>query len=584
MTDAGRLHNIARHWSRYPWDGNGKSRWEQWEWKHYIFFSLFPLLFSIMVIAKALSENGEKQPLPFFGWLAESPAGVAALALLVLLNGWLIDRSLADRTPFESTLPLWVRCTRRLAVTLPLLGLYAISCWRWVVRSRPGWAFRPSVSPLVFSSPSSPRTAMRHRVPSLGSRLDSLRRAQSQSLVSPILWLIAAQIAPWLAWLSWMTTATSLSPQRRATLGMLSLLFRVLACAIAVQYGIVRGRQIRARRERLLVLWLAPFLFLPPFPSWFLALLVWFPAMGERGSLVSQVWESKSQPSSQTIHARWPSPPTAFSSDRENSDVMDACAAFQRLKTFLLFLDAGALAWILTRSGRPLFSFSSFSLRQLAPYLFLAALGLAAEVALLLRRIFGWFRRQTLAPLPYGRSVMATQLTFAGGLLFGSLLAIDQAATAGHLLTVIGLGAVLIFALILSAMNYFLTRTGAHIFVILAWVLLFFEILVVGSVMYYQPELTPPFVALFHGALVLTPLWSVALFFGLGGWLLHPFRLRHIFDRRLPGSLRGALAVVALTSALPLGGLVIPFWIYTHHRLWPRYEPLLWSLEKEVTL
>ena len=86
---------------------------------------------------------------------------------------------------------------------------------------------------------------------------------------------------------------------------------------------------------------------------------------------------------------------------------------------------------------------------------------------------------------------------------------------------------------------------------------------------------------LFHSALALTPLWSVALFFGLGGWLLHPFRLRHLFDRRLPGSLRGALAAVALTSAIPLGGLAIPFWIYAHYRLWPRYEPLLWSLDKK---
>jgi hypothetical protein len=579
VTEAERLRNIARHWPRHSWDGAGKSRWKQWEWKHYIVFPLFSLLFSVMVIAKALSDNGEKQPWPFFGWLAESPAGLAALALLVFLNGWLLDRSLAERTPFENTLPLWIRCARRLAVTIPLLGIYAIPCWRWVVRSRPGWAFRPSVSPLVLASPTSRRTAL-----SLGSRLDSFRRAQSQSLAPQILWLVAAQIAPWMAGLSWITTAVSLSPERRTTLETLSLLFRVLSCAASVQYGIVRGRQIRAGRGQLLVLWLAPFLFLFSFLSFILGLLVWIPAMGEKGSLTSRIWESKSQPSSQANRARWSTVPTAFSSDRESSNVTDACASFYRLKTFLLFLDAGALAWGLTRSGRPLFSFNSFSLRQIAPYLFLAALGLAAEVALFLRRIFGWFRRQTLPPLPYGRSLMATQLTLAGGLLFGSLLAIDQPATAGQLLTAIGLGAVIIFALVLSVMNSFLIRTGIHVFVMLAWVLLFFETLIMGGVMYYQPELDPPFVALFHGALALTPLWSVALFFGLGGWLLHPSRLRHIFDRRLPGSLRGALAAVALTSAIPLGGLAIPFWIYTHHRLWPRFEPLLWSLEKEITL
>ena len=146
MTEAEDSRNIAHRWPRNLWDGAGKSRWEQWEWKNYMFFPFFSLLFSVMVISKALSENGEKQPWPLFGWLAETPAGLAALALLVFLNGWVLDRSLADRTPFESTLPLWVRCARRLAVTIPLLGIYAVPCRRWVVRSHPGWAFRPSVS------------------------------------------------------------------------------------------------------------------------------------------------------------------------------------------------------------------------------------------------------------------------------------------------------------------------------------------------------------------------------------------------------------------------------------------------------
>ena len=132
-------------------------------------------------------------------------------------------------------------------------------------------------------------------------------------------------------------------------------------------------------------------------------------------TLVNRIWESKSQPSSQAIHTRWSTRPTAFSSDRESSDVTDACAAFHRLKTFLLFLDAGALAWVLVRSGRPLFSFSSFPLRQIAPYLFLAALGLAAEVALFGRRHPRLVSQANPIPLPYGRSVMATQLTFAEG-------------------------------------------------------------------------------------------------------------------------------------------------------------------------
>jgi hypothetical protein len=160
-------------------------------------------------------------------------------------------------------------------------------------------------------------------------------------------------------------------------------------------------------------------------------------------------------------------------------------------------------------------------------------------------------------------------------LLWGSLLAIGEAAVAGHLLVVVGLGAVLLTTLLFSPFNFLLARPGRQTFMTLVWILLFFEIVVTGAVMCSQPELAPPFVILFHAAMALTPLWSLALFAGMGGWLLHPFRLRHLFDRRLPRSARGILAAVALTAALPLGGLAIPFWIYARHRLWPRYEPLL---------
>ena len=574
MTEQDRLRNIARLWPRHRWDGEGRSRWAQWGWRHYISILVLVLLISVAMVEKALSDNGEKQPWPFFGWLAESPAGLALLALLMFLNGWLIDHALAERTPFENHLPFWVRYLRRAAATLPILGLYVIPCWRWVIQRRPAWSLRSAATRrLDLSSP----PAKLGRMPSpFRARIDSLRRNQNRSLSALLLWLIAGQTAPWIALLSWMTTADSLSPGRRTALDGLSVLFRVLACAVAVQYGILRGRQIRAKRMRLFVLRFAPCLFLLPSPFFIAGLLPWIAAIGEEEeTLISRSWRNKSQASLQVIGARGSSPFSAFSTAGENSDAMDARFAFHRLKILLLFLDAGALAWVLTRSGRPLFSFSSFPLRQIAPYLLLATLGLMAEGIMLVKRLLGWIRREHLSYAFYGRAITFTQLTLAGGLLFGSLLAWNEVATAGHLLIVIGLSAVILSALIFSPLNFLLIRPGRQIYVTLSWVFLFFEIVLVGCVMYGRLRFAPWFVDLFKVALGLSPLWSLALFFGLGGWLLHPFRLRHLFDRRLPGSARAVLATVALTAALPFGGLAIPFWIYAQNRLWPRYEPLL---------
>jgi hypothetical protein len=579
MTDAARSRDIARYWPRHWWDGEGRSRWAQWGWRHYLFILIFALLVSVSMVEKALSENGEKQPWPFFGWLAASPGGLVTLALLVLLNGWFIDRMLADRTLCENNLPRWLRGLRWIAGTVPILGLYIIPSWHWLIRRPTSSAFRSSTASRLELS--SPRMAVQ-RTPPLRVRIDSLRRAQDQSLFPLILWLIAGQLAPWIAMLSWMTTVATLSPGRRAALEALSLLFRVLACAVAVQYGVLRGRQIRAQSNRRLILWFAPVLFLLPFPAFILGFLPWLLALGEEEeTLVGRAWSRKSQSSPQALQARWPSRPAAFSTARESSDVMEARFAFHRLKIFLLFLEAGALAWVLTRSGRPLFSFRPFPVRQIAPYLTLAALGLIAEGIFLAQSLFGWFRRQKLSPLPYGRSVAFICLTLVGGLLFGSLLAIRKAAMAGQLLLVTGLGAVLLTALIFGSVNFLLAKSGQQNFVTFTWVILFFEIFATGAVMSTQPELAPRFVVFFTKALVLTPLWSLALFFGLGGWLLHPFRLKHLFDRRLPGSTRSVLAAVALTAALPLGGLAIPFWIYAQNRLWPRYELLLWNLDRK---
>ncbi len=52
-----------------------------------------------------------------------------------------------------------------------------------------------------------------------------------------------------------------------------------------------------------------------------------------------------------------------------------------------------------------------------------------------------------------------------------------------------------------------------------------------------------------------------------GPWLLRSFSVCHLFDHHVPGRVRAALASFAIPAVLPLGGLVIPVWIFLRHRL-----------------
>lgn len=57
-----------------------------------------------------------------------------------------------------------------------------------------------------------------------------------------------------------------------------------------------------------------------------------------------------------------------------------------------------------------------------------------------------------------------------------------------------------------------------------------------------------------------------------GGALLHPFSWAQLREPTISRRTRLALITLALTAILPLGGLAIPFWIWSRQRLWPWYQ------------
>jgi hypothetical protein len=590
-----RRAHVERRWPRHQWDASGRSRWAGWDWRNYLYIVICGLLISGALLEVAVSKDGNQEPWWPFGLLTESPVGFAALLVLVVANGWLLDRSLADRTPVGHLVPIWLRWLRQALVSIPVVGLYTIPAWRWILQTRPSWAFRASALPRIHLSAASETIASPLSL--LGAWIHALRHRQGQSLPALFLWVIAGQIAPWIALLSWVTTAGALSSGHQRTLFALSAACHGLACVCGLQYGVIRGRQTRIVRWKATAIQFAPLFFLPPFPFFIVGLLLWMILAGEEvETFVGRSHCNKSRPPAHALLGRGYSISRLFRSATrgkqeldlmlngllpgtlENSEVKSQQLAFFRLKTFMLILDTTALAWILAKLGGPSLSFNSSSL-YLAPFLLLAALGILVELSFLAMRVMGWFLRRAMPYQPYGRSLTFTQLALAAGLLFGPLLAAGQASNAGLLLIVIGIGTAVTSTLLFAPASFLLMLPGRQTFVLLAWAGLFFELFATGLVMRYHPELAPPFMHLFKVAIALTPVWSLALLLGLKGWLLHPFGLGHLFDRRLPGSTRAVLATIVLTAAVPLGGIAIPFWIYAHHRLWPRYEKLLWNLK-----
>jgi hypothetical protein len=589
---------IEHRWPRHRWDARGRSRWESWEWSQYLLIMIFVFLTSAALVDTALSKDGNKEPLWPFGLLAENPVGLSVVALLIIVNGWLTDRSLADRTSTESSIPHWLRWSRRIIVTLPILGLYMIPVWRWRVRNRSHSEYHGAPRLEIPAAPESCTLTS-----TLSARIDGFRRTGGQSLFGVILWLIAGQIAPWLALLSWITTADSLSPERRATLHGICLLLQGMACALALQFGILRRRQIRASHWRAGLLMGAPLLFLLPFPFSALSMLPWIAAAGvsrTEETLVGQICSLQTISPIRTAFARQ-SRDRLFKDSRfsrwasslrelvrntgERSETTQRRFAFQRLKNFLLLFDASALAWFLARSGHPLLSLQTPSLFPITPTLIAAvvtaALGLLIEAVFLVVRLNAWHRRTLFPDYPLGRSIAFTQLALASGLALGGLLAAGgMEKTLGQLLFIIGFGAILGITLFFALGSSLVALSGQELPQGVAWTGLFCEFSAAGAMLWAFPELSLPVRRFFGAAIQLTPLWSFALFLGLGRWLLHPFSLRHLFEKRLPGRARAVLAAIYLTAALPLGGIAIPFWVYAHHRLWPRYEPLLWELEQ----
>jgi len=100
----------------------------------------------------------------------------------------------------------------------------------------------------------------------------------------------------------------------------------------------------------------------------------------------------------------------------------------------------------------------------------------------------------------------------------------------------------------------------------LVWILAPMTLAVAGVVLAAGGPMARAMSTLLFLCAGLAPLAHAALAFILGGWLLRPFTLGDLTSRSLPSRRRRIPRLLTATLVLPLGGLVIPWWIFLQSR------------------
>ncbi len=542
-----RLVNIRRRWPRYSWDYQGQSRWEGWTSDRYLGFGIAAALSAATFLELALLTGRRDFGLP-------RPAGVL-LVLMTVVNAWILDAWISSRTQDDRNLPPWLRIVRPLVLAVPILGLAAVPAWKWIAIARPPWAFRQArVEPCLCLSTSSTHGLLRWQ--------PSARRlvwTYGQRLPWLLTWMIACQILPFLGGLSWLIGSGPQEPRHQNLLLLTSAALHLIAALFGSFYG---RRQADPSAPRLRAL---PWLLLLPGLG-ILSLAIVHPASfhpREEGLLVQAVHDRRRV---ETI------PRDLFEASTEGiGDAELHRRAFFRLKTLVLVLDAAALSWLTTRFfgwspgialTRSVMGIGLLLLPVVAGLL-LGTLGLVARW-----KAFSPALRE-LGRHALGRYLAVVPTVFSLGLVLGSLLASEDMISAGYLLIAAGFGALVLHIVSIPLIGLVDARVQSDSTVIF-WFLLGFEIVILGAILAAGPNAS--LLRKLEAFLWLTPALSISLFVALGGYLLRPFTLRHLLDARFPLRKRAIVGLTALTAVIPLGGLAIPFWIYAHHRLWPRLE------------
>jgi hypothetical protein len=575
-------------WPSSSWAEAGRKRWEQLDAGHVsLLVGSFCWLAALYAESAGFSAASSRLApgRPFAHW----GAVWGLTGLLVVVNGWLMDRYVADHTAVERELPCWLRVVRAVAVGVPVLGLYAVATWQRVLATQPAWLLarrhrRHVERPLELRRATLPAPAG----PGLAMRIDELRRRAGESTAGLVSFLMLCQVGPALVAMSWLAEiASSPAPPRRQLLAATSGL-RLVAAVSAFVYARheIRRRQLFGVRARLL---LAPgAVILLPFPFSLLAIPAWVPLVSvhreqrtlvhaahsrgpESAGLRQVLAGARLGRSSAGAGASHPAAAAVISAPDIGGAEQRRRACY-RLKTLLLFVDAAALGWGLARYGGlgPVLLRQPFH-RVLLAFLAPCVLGLLIEGAGMAASLKGGGLAALWRRHPYGRFVAVTQSTFMAGLVSGVLLATGARHTLGLVLSAVAMFDLLVlfgFWIVAGLAR----MPGSSTPVVMTWMVFLAVMAVVGALVGGDAATARRGISLLGWAMALTPLWHLGLALGMTNALLRPAGAWQAVSGRLAAGTRRIPVVVAVTAALPLGGLAIPFWIYARQRWWPEYE------------
>ncbi len=555
--------------------GAGRGLWEHWDWSHGSFTASSYMLIVMFFLEPTLWDV-PWPPAPF-NLTIPNPVALSLL-LLPLLTGWLLDQYLSLKTPDEASFPRWLLSLRFLAASLPLLELYVLPGWRAFLLHRASRKLKSHhrIAHLNLSR-------VRGSLPS-GLRVRRLYES-GFSIAAAVSWFPLL-----IFWACWLANTPTLGPHHRvAILGTCVVLHATFFASTAhiTHLGLKESRSAGWKRLLAYGVLLCGFL---PLPLAMLGFAVPVSLESSRNILVWSAYTRRAEAARLPLWTRvqgamrdrwqrlpwflqWRRPAGLKAPERATQSDAERTALY-RLKALLLLLDGAALfiglsalaarvSQLMVKIGLLFHWVALISIALAFTGLIIQSIGSLAHLLRILRLADG------LNHHPYGRYLLLTQLALLAGIEGAFLVGAGKVEQFGILLfwsaDLCGLYVGLRLIMQSSAPSSNLSLWGC----------LFMAVSCLGGLIYLDVGNRQQLVHLLYILTLLAPLWSLGLFLALGGWLLRPFSWWHVFDRRLPRRLRAVLAFVALTAALPLGGLAIPFWIFARHRLWPQYVPLL---------
>lgn len=531
-------------------------------------YSFFGLICTILGVDAIVFEQAAP-PWPVGELGAERGGPVfALLGALILINAVLFDSLMAGKVTDRRLVPDWVRVVRFTLAGVPLIGIYAVMAWLWLLENHPHRVLREQPPPTLRARRvEPPREVSRPR------RYGVVFRSRVQMLTLAPYFFVGLLIVNTLVlricatW--WCSFGADFHGIRSGVL--VSVALHAVAFACAVSYVLSQRRLLVLRPLRRLLVWPLTFFWWLP-SDWFILgglIVTVIGSAEEQRLLVRAAFRGRRQWTEMGMEiysylrrsARRPSPGTPPAWSRET---LKHQRRFYRLKLALLAAEAmlatTGVSWLLERLGPP---------KQLVNWsivlmLFLSVLCAVAGVGFFL---FDRLVRQVLARPPYFRYAFGGQIVFAAGSQLGIYLGSgDLAAFCDSLFffSCIGFvvaGLAVIFSRPLSRDSGLLFWCGAFL-ALAAWAI-------------WRP-----------GAALLAALGAFLFILGLlvlllvivgtgifqGSWVLLPWTLASLKDRRLRFRSRAALGILAISLILPFGGFLIPLWYFARQHLCPALE------------